>query len=172
MRSVPYEGRPQLPRAPRSLIVWLVVLLAVFIGALQSVSFYVDNLWFSSLGFESVFWYRIKAQTTAFILFFVATTLILWVMFRLVIPRSRGPRRPLFELNGQYVYLPGLDTVRNLARPVAVLIGVFLALGFSSTWETFTLFSNRPATSSVVDPIFGHGLGFFLFALPVLDVVA
>ena len=101
------------PRLPRSLLILLIVLVLLFIAALQSVSIYVESLWFGSLGFESVYWYGYKAQFYVFVAFFLATTLILWVMFRLVIPASRGVRRPLFELNGQMIYLPGLDFVRS-----------------------------------------------------------
>jgi uncharacterized membrane protein (UPF0182 family) len=137
MRQIPYD-RPA-PRLPRSLLISLVVLVFLFIAALQSVSIYVESLWFGSLGFESVYWYGYKAQFYVFVAFFLATALILWVMFRLVIPASRGVRRPLFELNGQMIYLPGLDFVRRLAWPVAILLGVSIALRFSSQWETFVV---------------------------------
>ena len=170
MRQIPYD-RPQ-PRPPRSLIISFVVLVLLFIAALQSVSIYVESLWFGSLGFQSVYWYGYKAQFYVFVAFFLATTLILFLMFRLVIPASRGARRPLFELNGQMVYLPGLDFVRRLAWPVAILLGVFLALGFSSQWETFALYQNRPAADASADPVFARPLAFFLFTLPVMDLTA
>src|SRR5262245_46340383 len=133
MRQIPYD-RPT-PRPPRSLLVSLVVLVVLFIAALQSVSIYVESLWFGRLGSGSVYWDGYKAQFYVFIVFFLVTTLLLWLMFRLVIPASRGARRPLFELDGQMIYLPGLDFVRRLAWPVAVFLGVFLAFGFSSQWE-------------------------------------
>ncbi len=124
-----------------------------------------------SLGFESVYWYQLRAQSVAFAAFFFATSIVLWVMFRLVIPSSKGPRRPLLEISGQTIFLPGLDNVRSLARPVSVLIGVFLGLVFSSEWMTFALYLNRPAADAVADPIFGHSVSFYLFTLPMLDVV-
>src|SRR5262249_4460865 len=93
-------------------------------------------------------------------------------MFRLVIPRSRGPRRPLFEMNGQMIFLPGLDNIRNLARPVAVLAALVLSLGFSSEWQTFAMFLHRPAATAAVDPVFGRPLSFFLFTLPTIEVLA
>ena len=55
---------------------------------------------------------------------------------------------------------------------MAILLGVFIALGFSSQWETFTLYANRPAADASADPVFGRPLSFFLFTLPVFDLTA
>ena len=88
-------------------MVVIILAFVLLISATQSISFYFESLWFSSLGFDSVYWYRIKAQALAFTAFFFATTIVLWLMFRIVIPASSGPRRPLMEFNGQIVYMPG-----------------------------------------------------------------
>ena len=85
MRQIPYDGHPPSnPLPSKSLIVKLIVLLVLVIGAFQSISVYVESLWFGSLGFVSVYWYQFKAQSATFGAFFLATTIILWVMFRLV----------------------------------------------------------------------------------------
>src|SRR4249920_1411736 len=84
MRNMPTNFRFDL-RGPR----WLVrVLLAVFVlfGILSvSVQLYIGKLWFESLGFESVYWYGIKAWTAVFGVFFVATVGALWAGFRVVL---------------------------------------------------------------------------------------
>ena len=124
MRSFPHDDPPGFtPRLPRAFIIRLILLIVAVILAFQSISVYVDNLWFGNLGFQSVYWYQLKGQSSAFVGFFAATFFILWLMFSLVIPPSRGARRPLMELNGRPVFLPGLETVRNLIRPVAALAG-------------------------------------------------
>src|SRR5262245_46731600 len=134
MRPTPYDG-PALPAGPsRKFILRAVVLIVLLIGLFQSTTIYVESLWFGSLGFGSVYWYQLKAQSLAFGAFFSATTIILWLMFWLVVPSSRGPRRPLLMVNGNPVYLPGLDTVRRLVRPVATLAGIFFGLVFSPQW--------------------------------------
>src|SRR5258705_462957 len=64
----PPEYHPTLDFRPaRGLVVRLAVLIVFLIAALQSISFYVESLWYGSLGFESVFWYRLKAQSAVFV---------------------------------------------------------------------------------------------------------
>jgi uncharacterized protein len=173
MRSTPYEDGPFIPSGPsRRVVLRLVFLIIVLIALFQSISIYVENLWFGSLGFETVYWYRLKAQSLTFTVFFAATTVILFVMFQLVIPSSRGPRRPVMMVNGRPVYLPGLDLVRRLVRPVAGLAGAFLGVVFSAQWITFALYFNRAAGADAsLDPIFGKPLPFYFFTLPMLDVI-
>lgn len=173
MSSTPFEGPPSFdPRLSGSFILKLVVLVVLVIASFQSISYYVENLWFDSLGFQSVYWYGIKARALLFLAFFAATTAILWIMFRLVTPTTRGPKRAIMELNGQPVYLPGLETVHALIRPAAILIGAFLGLAFSSQWMTFALYLNRTGGDAVVDPIFGKSISFYFFTMPVLSSVA
>ena len=164
--------RPPVSPPSRSTFLKIGFVILLLIAAVQSITFYVENLWFESLGFESVYWYQIKAQSLTFIAFFAATTFLLWLLFRLVIPASRGPRRAMFEVNGQEVFLPGLDNIRSLARPVAILIGIILSLGFSHEWQRFAMFLNRPEASAAVDPVFGLPIPFFLFTLPMLSLIS
>src|SRR5436190_24195910 len=63
----PYHTRPT-----RSFVISLLIAIALVVAAFQSIGFYVESLWFGSLGFESVFWYRIKAQSFTFLAFFVS----------------------------------------------------------------------------------------------------
>src|SRR5215475_8162522 len=104
MRSFPHDEPPVFnPTVPRSFIIRLVLLIVLIVLGFQAVSVYVETLWFGSLGFESVYWYQLKAQSSAFIAFFAATFFALWVLLSLIIPPSRGMRRPLMEFNGRPV---------------------------------------------------------------------
>src|SRR5215831_13930390 len=172
MRSFPHDEPPVFnPRLPRGFILRLVLILVAIVLGFQAISVYVETLWFGSLGFQSVYWYQLKAQSSTFVAFFATTFFVLWLLFSLIVPPSRGPRRPLMELNGRPVFLPGLDTVRKLVRPAAALAGLLIGLAFSSEWMTFARYFNRPETPGPADPIFGKTLSFFLFTLPMLEVV-
>jgi len=171
MSILPYD-KPFHTRPTRSFVISLLIAIGLVVAAFQSIGLYVESLWFGSLGFESVFWYRIKAQSFTFLAFFVSSMLVLSILFRLVTPSSGGARRQFLEFGDQRIFLPVIGNLKNLARPVAVLIGLFLGLAFSADWTAFALFFNRPAPTGVADPIFGRPLSFFLFTLPVLDSIA
>src|SRR5438552_8831893 len=171
MSILPYD-KPFHTRPTRSFVISLLIAIGLVVAAFQSIGLYVESLWFGSLGFESVFWYRIKAQSFTFLAFFVSSMLVLSILFRLVTPSSGGARRQFLEFGDQRIFLPVIGNLKNLARPVAVLIGLFLGLTFSADWTAFALFFNRPAPTGVADPIFGRPLSFFLFTLPVLDSIA
>jgi len=162
MSILPYD-KPFHMRPTRSFVISLLIAIGLVVAAFQSIGLYVESLWFGSLGFESVFWYRIKAQSFTFLAFFVSSMLVLWILFRLVTPSSGGARRQFLEFGDQRIFLPVIGNLKNLAPPVAVLIGLFLGLTFSADWTAFALFFNRPAPTGVADPIFGRPLSFFLF---------
>jgi len=171
MRPPRHLPAPDL-RSTRLLIVRLAILIFLLIAAFQSISFYIESLWYGSLGFESVYWYRLRAQSLAFLAAAAVTTIALWVIFRLVTPPPGYERRSFLRFGQEEIVIPTADTVRGLAKPVAILFGVFFGISFASDWSTFALFFNRAATPGDLDPIFGRSLGFYLFTLPVLQAVA
>src|SRR5215813_226128 len=158
-------------RSTRSLVLRLAILIFLVIAALQSISFYVESLWYGSLGFESVYWYRLRTQSLVFLAFGSVTAIVLWTIFRLVTPPPGSTRRPFLQFGQEAIIIPTTDTLTRLAKPVAIILGVFFGLAFSSDWSTFALFLNHTATPAQIDPIFGRPLSFYLFTLPVLDAV-
>jgi uncharacterized membrane protein (UPF0182 family) len=159
-------------RARRGLVGRLVILLLLLIAAFQSISFYVESLWYASLGFESVYWYRLRAQFLVFLAVALVTALVLWIIFRLVAPPPGYTRRPFLQFGQEAIAIPTADTLKRFALPVATVIGIFFGLAFSSDWTTFTLFLNRTPTPAIADPIFGRPPSFYLFTLPLLESVA
>ena len=160
----PFDFRPA-----RSFLLRVGILVILLIAAVQSISFYVESLWFASLGFEPVYWYRLQAQSIVFITFAAGTALILWLLFRLVMPPAGYPRRPFIQFGQEAIAIPTGETLKRIAAPAAILIGVFFGLSLSADWNIFTLFINNVPVSSVSDPIFGRPLSFYLFTLPVLE---
>ncbi|MGO9369422.1 MAG: UPF0182 family protein, partial [Terriglobales bacterium] len=57
---VPRSGNPV--RRRRRFILILVVLAAIFFGGRTVLSYYVDVLWFGSLGYGDVFWKTLSLQ--------------------------------------------------------------------------------------------------------------
>ncbi len=171
MRPPNYHS-PIDPKRARALVLRFVVIVFLLAAAFQSISFYVESLWFGSLGFEAVYWYRLKAPGLVFLAFGIVTAMVLYVVFRLVMPSSAYARRPFLEIGGEAIVIPTVETLKRLTLPVAVVFGFFFGLTFSSDWNIYTLFVNRVSTASVSDPIFQRPISFYLFTLPVLENVA
>lgn len=171
MSSREYQ-RPVPSWPGRSFVVRLVLVIVFLILAVQAVSFYVNSLWFQSLGFEPVYWYRLRAQGLVFLAFTLATTLALWVIFRAVIPASTYTRRPFVEIAGETIIIPTTESLKRWTGPAAVVIGILFGLSFSTNWYPYAQFLNRVPTPNVSDPVFGHSLSFYFFSLPVLESVS
>src|SRR5262245_48728320 len=164
MRPPSHHATP-VPRPARGFFVRLALLVFLLIAALQSISIYFETLWYGSLGFESVYWYRLRMQSLVFLVVAVVSAIILRLVFRLVTPPPGYTRRPFLQIGQEAIVIPTADALKRLAMPAAVIIGIFFGLSFSADWSTFALFANRSTTSSVVDPIFGRPLSFYLFTL-------
>ena len=64
---------------PNRLILFLIfAIVAVVLGKSTALSYYVDALWFGSLGYSEVFWKSLGLEWSVFGIFFAATFLILY----------------------------------------------------------------------------------------------
>ncbi len=53
---------PRTPRRRRRFLLILAVLAGILFGGRTALSYYVDALWFGSLGYGSVFWKTLSLQ--------------------------------------------------------------------------------------------------------------
>src|SRR2546423_7006597 len=104
----PFDFRPA-----RSFLIRLAVIIVLLIAAFQSISFYVESLWFGSLGFEPVYWYRLQAQSVVFLVFAIGTAAILWLLFRLVMPPPGYSRRPFIRFGQEAIAIPTSETLKR-----------------------------------------------------------
>src|SRR5580700_12321757 len=170
----PTHPRTQLPRRPRRFLLILAILAGIFFGGRTALSYYVDVLWFRSLGYGEVFWKTLSLQWGVFATFAVATFLILYGSF-LALKRahlSDLPNGHTILIGGQPVKLPVEAVLRLIALGVSLAIAAATGAAMTGDWPTLALFWYAPrAAGSVVDPIFGKPLNFFLFALPAWQII-
>jgi uncharacterized membrane protein (UPF0182 family) len=165
------------PRRParrlRRLFLNLVILILVGFGGRAWLSYYVDALWFESVGYLQVFWKTLGLQSTVFTLFTAATFLILYGTF-LALKRSHSlPSSQTIFIARQPVRLPVEPVLRLIAVSASLVIAVGAGAFMLAEWPTFALFWYAPrATTGVVDPIFGKTPGFYLFTLPAWDLIS
>ena len=158
---------------PRSGLKYLVALFVVFLLFSAAMRLYIDQLWFESLGFESVYWYGISAQAVAFGLVFVLTATVLWVNLRLIIAAGGDTRRWSFlQIQGRSISAPPPETFRRVATLGAIGVGLVIGVIFSYQWATYALYVNQPPPGAVMDPVFGRSLEWYLFSLPLLEIVS
>ncbi len=164
-------------RHRRRFLLIFVVLAIIFFGGRAALSYYVDVLWFRSLGYGEVFWKTLSLQWGIFAAFTAATFLILYGSF-LALKRAHLPDLPsghTIFIGGQPLKLPVEPVLRLIALGVSLVIAAATGAGMMVEWPTLALFWYAPNTAggvSVFDPIFGKPLNFFLFALPAWQLIA
>src|SRR5579864_6213404 len=112
----PRIGRSQPRRRPFVLI--LIVLAVIFFGGRTALSYYVDVLWFRSLGYGDVFWKTLNLHWEIFTAFAAATFLILYGSF-LALKRAHVPDLPdghTIIIGGQPLKLPENGLHRQFQR--------------------------------------------------------
>src|SRR6202795_2222372 len=167
--------RMQQPRRRGRFFLILVVLAGIVLGSHTALSYYVDVLWFRSLGYEDVFLKTLSLQWEVFTAFAAATFLILYGSF-LALKRAHLPDLPsghTIYIGGQPLKLPVEPVLRLIALGVSLVIAAATGAGMMVEWPTLALFWYAPSTTSgVVDPIFGKPLNFFLFIQPAWQLIA
>jgi uncharacterized membrane protein (UPF0182 family) len=151
----------------------IVVFGVVLLGASAAASYYVDALWFESLGLASVFWTRLSFGAATFAAFTLATFLVVYGVFRVLKPDHLDDviartllvnRRPLRLPIDRFLKLIGLGS--SLA--LAAVIGSSMA----TRWMILALYWHAPRSEGLLDPIFGRPLDFYLFTLPALQLIS
>src|SRR4249919_1854408 len=84
----PPPRRPPRRRGGRLLV--LAVLAAIVLGAGTALSYYVDALWFDSLGYSAVFWKTLNLQAAIFAGFALVTFAVIYGAFLAVKPARLG----------------------------------------------------------------------------------
>jgi uncharacterized membrane protein (UPF0182 family) len=153
-----------------------VLLAALAIGVFGGgavLSYYVDALWFDSLGYASVFWTRLNLQAAIFGVVALITFLTIIGVFLAIRPARVdeiiGGR---ILVNRQWVQLPIDPILKLLALGLALASAVALGTSLMASWTTLALFWHAPQDNGVLDPIFGKPLGFYLFVLPAWQLIA
>ncbi len=134
---IDWPPRRSSPRR-RGRLVLLAIVIALFVSASTTVSYYVDALWFTSLGYGDVFWRTLDFQGAAFAGFFLVTFLAIYGSFLLFKPANLGDLSTgrTIMINGQPVQLPMEPALRIIALVVSLLISAVTGAGMMEEWPT------------------------------------
>ena len=150
------------------------MLAVLLLASGTALSYFVESLWFGSLGFSDVFWTTLNVQSVVFTGFSVVTFLILYGSFLALKPARLAELSSPFLINGQPFRLPVEPVLRLIGLIAALVIAGISGLGMLADWTTLALawYGRGAPDASAVDPIFGRPLTFFLFSLPALQLLA
>ncbi len=160
------------PKAVRRFLLRLGLLVVALVMLLQAASVYVEQLWFSSVGYAQVYWYQLRAQGVTFLAFGIASGVLLRLLFKMVIPEGGVSRVSHIRVGTERISVPSLDNFIKFATPAASVLGLLFGLAYSGDWKMYALFLNRPAAAGALDPIFAKPLSFYFFSLPVMEALA
>jgi uncharacterized membrane protein (UPF0182 family) len=168
----PAHGKTQRPRL--AVYLFLAVIVLIFVGGRTAISYWVDLLWFRSLGFATVFWKSFGLEWGTFAVFAALTFLILFGAF-LMLRHSHSADLPdthTIFLAGKPVELPVAKVLHIIAVIAALLISIATGFAMEAQWPTLALYWYAPHTATIADPIFNRPLGFYLFTLPAWQMIA
>src|SRR6185295_13480521 len=171
---------PRRPPRGRGRLFLLVVAGLLLLSGGTALSYYVDALWFESLGVGDVFWTTLRIQSLIFSGFALATFLILYGSFVALKPARLGELAGLpILINGQPIRLPVEPVIRLIALGGSVLFAIITASAMASEWTTLGLYwyagadvTRSAAAGAVVDPVFNRPLTFYFFTLPAWQLVS
>ena len=169
----PNENQPKKKSSHRLLIL-LAILAVLFLCSRTLLSLWVDQLWFDSLGYGQVFWRSRELEWGSFAFFGLATFVLLYAVFRLLLRAHTAdlPSDHTVYMNGRPVVFSLRPVLKLAGLGVALAVGFLTALAISGEWMTLARYYYAPASSASPDPIFGQPLNFYLFTLPVWNLLS
>ncbi|MGI4853354.1 MAG: UPF0182 family protein [Janthinobacterium lividum] len=166
---------PASPRRRPFILICLAVVAAIVLGGGRLLGFYVEALWFHSLGFSAVFRRTLLLEWGSFGIFFALTFALLFGSFLLLRDARSGSGTGLVRsvlVNGQ----PLTINVGRWLRPAVLLASLFVAWisasTMSSEWPTFARWMYGPHGAGATDPVLGRSLDFYLLTLPSWQLLA
>ena len=150
----------------------LVVGAILLLSLSRLLSVYLSALWFSSLGYSSVYWYIFKLKVGLFLGSTLVTALLLsltfW-LFQRLFGSNAFEQRTIILNNRPFQFSPA-KFIRPLGWVLAVVFGLLFGATIKDEWQRFALYWHQPPAPAT-DPIFGKTLGFYLFSLPFYQAV-
>jgi len=152
--------------APKAIII-IAVVLAVFIVLGIAKGFYTDWLWFSSLGYGSV--YTTILRTRILLFFSAAIIFCILLLGNLVLATRLAPKTEAHFW--PWAIVRRLQQILKLGVILGTaLLSIIFGLVAQGNWlVVLRFFSRQPF--GIADPIFHKEIGFYVFSLPFLNML-
>ncbi len=147
----------------RAWVLLAVVLLVVMFGG-ALLALYIDALWFSEVGYFSVFSTRLSTQVVLGAT--VGVALFAWLAAHVLV----ASRRRLTLVPPPWDTLLAGRPIRPLLLAGAAVIAAAQGLQAAGQWQTYLLFAHQVPFGQT-DPVFGEDLGLYVFTVPFLVTI-
>ncbi len=166
MTATPRRGR-------RGLLIFVAIVAVIFLGSRTALSYWVDMLWFNSLGYGEVFWKARGLEWGIFTGFFALTFLILLTTFYALkhAHQDELPADHTLFIGGQPVKLSIKPVLRVISLGGSLVIAFITGGAMAAQWQTLALWWFAPQGTGAGDPVFGRPLEFYLFTLPAWQLI-
>ncbi len=168
-RRLPLRAR--LSGRGRQVIIGIAVLVVVLLLSSRAIAgFYVDYLWYDSLGRNDVFWGILRTRVLLYAVFAAVFVLLavlnLFVADRLAPTSFSANMHPVVERFHEFFG----HRLRAARFAAAGLLGLLVAVPAAGQWQQWKLFSHSKGFG-ISDAQFGNDVGFYLFKMPFLTFV-
>lgn len=144
----------------RSLIM-LAILLVLVVFAFVTAPFWINWLWFGSMGYRSVLIKTYVAQGLTFLAAAFVAAILFLTNVKLALRNSQKYDMGTDGKFGQ----AGIKAINLMAIIGAAVLAFVAGRYFSDRWEEVMLFLNTKSFG-VEDPTFGRDVGFYVFQVP------
>ncbi|MGP5289589.1 UPF0182 family membrane protein [Brachybacterium tyrofermentans] len=148
-----------------------IVIAALVVLLVVASEVWTKYLWMDQLDFTDVLTVRWLTQGILFVIGFILFAVPLF--FSLRIGYAKRPIYPPVtrEQEALEQFRAAVDPLRKgLTIAAPLIIGAFGGLAASRSWQAVQLFLH-PQKFGETDPIFGNDVGFYVFTLPVIDLI-
>lgn len=157
-----------VPQRRSPFAITAVVLGALVLAVIVVANVWTEVIWFDQLGFSEVWRTQWLARSVLFVGAGGFAGFVIWL--NLWIARRVRPARTLrrTQLDQLREQIAPLERAAMVVLPV--LVGLVVGLAVSSQWETVLAWLNHEQFG-VTDPQFGLDASFYVFTLPMLEMV-
>jgi len=160
-------------KRPRWLIALPVAILLLLLWP-SWVGFYTEWLWFREVGYAKVFSTTLLTKLGLGAVTAVLVALLVWLNFKLALGLSQSYSRLVryITVNKEQVALPDVaGFIQRWVLPISLLVGLFFGLSIWESWEVFLQYRHQTPFGEA-DPIFGRDIAYYVFTLPLLELIA
>jgi len=148
----------------------VAVLGLLFFVLPSTTSFLVDWLWFEEVGYQPVYVTVLSAQAAISAGVFVVAFVWLAAHLRHALNAAAGAPASFTTREGFTINLPTREQIRPLAMLAAAVVAFLLAAYSGSEWlKVLAWWHQAPFAAN--DPILQRNVGFYVFTLPILELI-